>query len=200
MTPELKRPAVDMTEPFPSDVGPFSYDDLRQKLVDEYTAAGVSPDDVWVQSFERPDLDYWIEHAPPFGRQAVFLEAAESPDELPDRATLAGYKAAGINIVGSPMFSLVDLDGRGDIVPSQYARDVRAVGLDIIAWTMERSGILGDGDGGFYYQTVDGPGGAIEREGDVYEVADVLFRQVGLLGMFSDWPATVTYYANCFGF
>jgi glycerophosphoryl diester phosphodiesterase len=27
----------------------------------------------------------------------------------------------------------------------------------------------------------------------------VLARHVGILGIFSDWPATVTYYANCTG-
>jgi glycerophosphoryl diester phosphodiesterase len=26
---------------------------------------------------------------------------------------------------------------------------------------------------------------------------DVLARQVGILGIFSDWSATVSYYANC---
>ena len=30
-------------------------------------------------------------------------------------------------------------------------------------------------------------------------VLDV-FGQVGIRGIFSDWPATVTYYANCMGF
>jgi glycerophosphoryl diester phosphodiesterase len=30
-------------------------------------------------------------------------------------------------------------------------------------------------------------------------VLDVLARQVGLGGIFTDWPATVTYYANCTG-
>ena len=28
---------------------------------------------------------------------------------------------------------------------------------------------------------------------------DVLAQQVGIKAMFSDWPATVTYYANCMG-
>jgi glycerophosphoryl diester phosphodiesterase len=27
----------------------------------------------------------------------------------------------------------------------------------------------------------------------------VLNKQVGILGIFSDWPATVTFYANCVG-
>ena len=30
-------------------------------------------------------------------------------------------------------------------------------------------------------------------------VLDVLAQQVGILGIFSDWPATVTFYANCVG-
>ena len=28
---------------------------------------------------------------------------------------------------------------------------------------------------------------------------DVLARDVGVRGVFSDWPATVTYYASCMG-
>ena len=38
---------------------------------------------------------------------------------------------------------------------------------------------------------------AIRREGDVYAVLDVMAKDVGVLGVFTDWPATVTYYANC---
>jgi glycerophosphoryl diester phosphodiesterase len=30
-------------------------------------------------------------------------------------------------------------------------------------------------------------------------VIDVLARDVGVLGIFSDWPAAVTFYANCTG-
>ena len=56
------------------------------------------------------------------------------------------------------------------------------------------AGILADGDNGFYYQTFDS---AIRSEGDVMKVLDVLNREVGVLGIFSDWPATVSYYANC---
>jgi len=40
---------------------------------------------------------------------------------------------------------------------------------------------------------------AINNDGDEYTVIDVLAREVGVRGIFSDWPATVTYYANCFG-
>jgi glycerophosphoryl diester phosphodiesterase len=40
---------------------------------------------------------------------------------------------------------------------------------------------------------------AIQRDSDYLVLLDVLARQVGVRGVFSDWPATVTYYANCFG-
>jgi hypothetical protein len=40
---------------------------------------------------------------------------------------------------------------------------------------------------------------AVSREGDTMTVLDVLARQVGIIGIFSDWAATVTYYANCVG-
>jgi glycerophosphoryl diester phosphodiesterase len=31
------------------------------------------------------------------------------------------------------------------------------------------------------------------------EVLDVLAQDVGIFGIFSDWPSTVTYDANCMG-
>ena len=100
-----------------------------------------------------------------------------------------------MRIVAPPLWSLLALDGDGRIVPSQYARAARAAGLEIIPWTLERSGPL-RGGGGWYYQTV---ADAIDRDGDVFTVLDVLARQVGIGGIFSDWPATVTYYASCTG-
>jgi len=39
----------------------------------------------------------------------------------------------------------------------------------------------------------------INNSGDMYNVLHVLAQDVGILGIFSDWPATVTYYANCMG-
>jgi glycerophosphoryl diester phosphodiesterase len=39
----------------------------------------------------------------------------------------------------------------------------------------------------------------ISHPGDTFEVLDVLARDVRTLGIFSDRPGTVTYYANCMG-
>ena len=63
----------------------------------------------------------------------------------------------------------------------------------MITWTLERSGPL-TGGGGWYYQTVKE---VINNDGDMMQVLDVLAQQVGVIGVFSDWPATTTYYANC---
>jgi hypothetical protein len=77
--------------------------------------------------------------------------------------------------------------------PSTYARRARAAGLDIITWTLERSGSLKNG-GGQYYRTVSD---LIDNDGDMLTVLDALARDVGVRGVFSDWPATVTFYASC---
>jgi glycerophosphoryl diester phosphodiesterase len=187
MTPELKAPEVPM--PF----GDYTQERYAQQLIDEYKAAGVPASDVFPQSFSLPDVLYWIEHEPAFGKQAVYLDDANVPGDLPSLADLQSYKAQGVNIVGPPLFALLALDGAGRIVPSDYARNTRRAGLDVITWTLERSGLLKDG-GGFYYQTL---APVINNDGDAYEALDVVARDVGVLGIFSDWPATVTYYANC---
>ncbi len=33
----------------------------------------------------------------------------------------------------------------------------------------------------------------------ISKLLHVLAQDVGVVGVFSDWPATVTYYANCYG-
>jgi glycerophosphoryl diester phosphodiesterase len=108
---------------------------------------------------------------------------------------MAELVAQGVKIIAPPIWVLVALDDDHRIVPSTYAKAARQAGLDIITWTLERSGPLRDG-GGWYYQTITE---AIDNDGDMLEVLDVLAKQVGIRGIFSDWPATVTYYANCMG-
>ena len=190
MTPELKSASV----PMPFDG--FSQQAYAQKMIDEYKQAGVPARHVWPQSFDKNDVLYWVQNEPAFGRQAVYLDDANTVADLPGAAELAGYRAQGIRIVAPPIFALLSADGSGNIVPSQYAVNARQAGLDIVTWTLERSGILADGNNGFYYQSFDG---AITREGDMMRVLDALARDVGILGIFSDWPATVTFYANCMG-
>jgi glycerophosphoryl diester phosphodiesterase len=190
MTPELKSASVTM--PFEG----FTQEAYAQKLIDEYKAAGVPARHVWPQSFDIRDVLYWVNNEATFGKQAVYLDSAETVAQLPSAAQLAQYKAQGIQIVAPATFALLAVDAGGRLVRSDYARNAKQAGLDIITWTLERSGILADGNNGFYYQSFDS---AIKTEGDMMRVLDVLAREVGVLGVFSDWPATTTFYANCAG-
>ncbi|MHA3914288.1 glycerophosphodiester phosphodiesterase family protein [Halovulum sp. GXIMD14793] len=198
-TPELKDPAVDM--PFDG----FSMDDYAQKMIDEYKAAGVLATDVWAQSFNLDVIKYWIENEPEFGAQAVYLddryEASDEDEGLIDandpstfKPTMAELKEMGVNYIAPPMWMLVTLED-GKIVPSAYTKEAKAADLKIITWTLERSGPLASG-GGWYYQSIKD---ATTNDGVMFELLDVLAKDVGVEGVFSDWPATVTYYANCMG-
>lgn len=199
-TPELKSPSVEM--PFDG----FTQADYAQKMIDEYKAAGIDPSRVWAQSFDLDDIKYWIENEPEFGAQAVYLDdrysASDDDEGLIDsndpstfKPTMAELKDMGVNYIAPPMWMLVTLDANGKIVPSAYAKEANAAGLNIITWTLERSGPLKTG-GGWYYQSITD---ATDNDGVTYELLDVLAQDVGIKGIFSDWPATVTYYANCMG-
>jgi glycerophosphoryl diester phosphodiesterase len=188
MTPELKSPSVEM--PYEGD---YTQEKYAQQMIDEYKKAGVLPRKVFAQSFNLDDILYWIDREPTFGRQAVYLDDADTPADLPGLAELNSYADQGVNIVAPPMWALLALDGNNRIIPSEYALNARMAGLNIITWSLERSGPLLSG-GGWYHQTITP---AINNDGDTYEMLDVLAQRVGILGIFSDWPATVTFYANC---
>ena len=146
---------------------------------------------------------YWIQNDPAFGKQAVYLDDANVPADVPSAAELRGYARQGIRIVAPPMWVLLAVRN-GRIVPSQYAIDAKAAGLDIITWTLERSGRIveevlptkGTAAPSFYYQTTLD---ALRNDGDIMTTLHVLARQVGILGIFSDWSGTVSYYASCMG-
>lgn len=190
MTPELKTPVVDM--PYE---GEYTQQDYARQMIQDYIDAGVSPEDVWPQSFLLDDVLFWVKQMPDFGRQAIFLDQQPITPETSSLAYMQELKAQGVAILAPALWKMLTLDDQQQIVPSAYAENARTAGLDMIAWTVERSGPLADG-GGWYYQSVTD---AINNDGDVMQVIDVLARDVGVIGVFSDWPATTTYYANCMG-
>ncbi|WP_413488016.1 glycerophosphodiester phosphodiesterase family protein [Shewanella baltica] len=194
MTPELKAASVSM--PFDG----FTQQDYAQKMLDEYTAAGVDASQVFPQSFILDDIKYWVANAPEFAKQAVFLDdrydynsAFDPQNSATWSPSMADLKTQGVEIIAPPLWVLVALDADKKIIPSEYAKAAKDAGLKIITWSLERSGLLKNG-GGFYYQSITQ---AIDNEGDTFELLDVLAKDVGVIGVFSDWPATVTYYANC---
>jgi len=174
-----------------------------QAFIDELKEAGVTPKDVWVQSFNKDDVMYWIANEADFGKQAVYLDDIDPTVNPPiprlSLAELQALKQQGVRIFAPPMWALLAVNNAGEVIPSQYALDIKAAGLDIITWTFERADLReGAANGGWYYQ-FDPQGKAIRKDSDMYKALDVLARQVKVLGVFSEWPATVTYYANCMG-
>jgi glycerophosphoryl diester phosphodiesterase len=114
------------------------------------------------------------------------------------RASLQTLRSRGYRAIAPPMFVLLTIEN-GKIVLSKYARAARAAGFEIITWTLERSGRINEEvipSKDFYCQSVIP---ALKNDGDILVALDVLARDVGIIGIFSDWAGTVTYYANCMG-
>ncbi|HET6981582.1 MAG TPA: glycerophosphodiester phosphodiesterase family protein, partial [Myxococcaceae bacterium] len=159
---------------------------FTQKIIDEYKAAGVPAHEVWAQSFFREDVEYWIQHDPQFGKQAVYLDdrydtGTPKLDPLNPSTWVPSFQelgSRGYRVIAPPIFVLLTTQN-GKIVPSPYARAARAAGLEIITWTLERSGRIaedvlvtkGTASPEFYYQSVMG---AIEDDGAILTVLDVL--------------------------
>lgn len=194
MAPKLNTPMVPM--PFEGD---YTQEMYAQQLVDEYNAASVVGVSIFPQSENLDDFDHWLNYDPAFAMQGVYLdfrfqEPSFDPAEPSTWSpTMDELMASGVRIIAPPIWVLVELDSANQIVPTAYSREANIAGLDIITWSLERSGPLQNG-GGFYYQSIEP---AIERDGDMLKLLHVLAQDVNIRGIFSDWPATTTYYANC---
>jgi len=170
-----------------------------QAMIDEYKRARVSPREVFPQSFNLADVVHWVNAEPAYGRQAVYLDDVDPGAGFPPltAAELRDVRRQGVRIFAPPIPALLAIDSNDDIVPSQYARDIKAAGLDIITWSFERSDLRrGAGNGGFYY-AFDPTGRAVKKDSDMFLALHALAQDVGVRGIFSDWPATVSYYASC---
>jgi len=195
-TPELKAPEVAM--PFDGD---YTQEKYASQMLRAYKDAGIPARDVFAQSFSLADILYWVRTEPEFAAQAVYLEDRYETSGLhpakPEtwKPTMAELKAQGVKILAPPIAMMLALNDKREIVPSEYAKAAKAAGLDLIGWSLERDGPL-DRGGGFYHKSIKA---AIDRDGDTLTVLDVLAQQVGVRGMFSDWPATTTFYASCMG-
>ena len=175
--PELKRPEVAM--PFKG----FSQQDYANKLLTEYQQAGIPANRVYPQSFSIEDVRHWIEKHPEFAHQTIWLVPRPRQITPPTLQELRSLRSQGLNIIAPPIPMLVWQNSKGQVMPTEFARAVKASGLKIITWTFESAkataAVYGD------------------QPGLMLEALDVLAQDIGVSGVFSDWPGTVTYYANC---
>ena len=176
-TPELKRPEVPM--PFNG----FSQQDYAKKLLIEYQQAEVPINQVYPQSFNINDVNYWIENHPQYAQQIIWLVPRQRQLVPLSLAELQSLQAEGLNIIAPPIPMLVQQNSNGQIEPTAFAKAAKASGLKIITWTFESAratkAVYGD------------------TPGLMLETLEVLAQEIGVSGVFSDWPGTVTYYTNC---
>ncbi|WP_395144189.1 glycerophosphodiester phosphodiesterase family protein [Moraxella atlantae] len=198
VTPELKEPTVAMPH------NGYTYDDYRKQLIDTVREAGYTPEQTIVQTFNIDDMKYWIAHNSDYAKTAVFLVddsnftkdgmTFSSQNPATWKYNMAELKNMGIQNLAPATFLMVT-NNNGKVAASEFAKQAKAQGLGMIAWTIERSGPLATG-GGWYYTGIND---ITNNDGDLYNLVDVLAKDVGVKGIFSDWPATTTYYANCNG-
>ena len=184
-TPELKGPnrsaQLQVEDVFGSQEG------YAQALIDDYKEAGIPAQEVFAQSFNRNDVLYWINTSRSSANRLCTSTIATKPSRrrsirrtrtwIPSMQELAKQ---GIKIIAPPMWVLLTVEN-GKIVPSLYAKEAKAAGLDIITWTSERSGRIvedvlptkGTSNPSFYYQsTLD----ALDNDGDILVTLDALAR------------------------
>ena len=196
MVPELKAPEVPM--PFDGDYSQRAYAD---QLLQAYVDAGVSPEDVQLQSFDPDDVRHWLAVAPEYGARAIWLDGRDPREGAPEAEVFATLAREGFRTLAPPIPVLLRLDDAGALRATPYAERARAAGLELVTWTLERSGRIAAGrvegrESDFYLGPLLP---ALRSDGDVYRVLDALVREAGVRAVFSDWPATTTYYASCEG-
>ncbi|KAI9351355.1 PLC-like phosphodiesterase [Obelidium mucronatum] len=119
----------------------------------------------------------------------------------------------------SPAFNFYVSAEKHRMIESQYSKDLKSLaqksGKNVYfgSWSLERSGCASQlgasnstfnaeaglgaiGGCGWYYNSVEGEASFGQHE-DSLLMLDVLFKQVGIIGLFSDFPATVSMYSNC---
>jgi glycerophosphoryl diester phosphodiesterase len=187
--PELKAPMVPMPH------NGMSQQTYADRLIQAYVDAGIAPERIYPQSFSLDDALYWINRYPEISDQVVYLDPrGRDRNFSPSLKGMQALYDQGVRILAPPMPMLVRTEKDGQIVPSDYAVLAKEAGLKLITWTFE-SGVATAPNNWLYATSRE----ALQTEGDMLAILNVLHEDVAIEGIFTDWAGTVTYYANCFG-
>ena len=108
---------------------------------------------------------------PAFGKQAVYLDDVDPGAGIPrlTAAELQAIRAQGVRIFAPPIPALLAVDASNNrLVPSQYARDIKAAGLGIITWSFERADLRRGAAFGGFYAAYDPEGRVVKKDSDMY--------------------------------
>ncbi len=156
-TPELKESVVDpatgkkrIEEVFKYPTSRTPQQNYAQALIDVLEAQGVKPRDAWPQSFNVDDVLYWAAKTR-YGKQATYLLDFNATDPINDIIIQPPFdavnrmqyfkflKQGGVRVIAPAMPALLAVDASNRVVPSTLAKDLKAMGFDIITWTFERA-------------------------------------------------------------
>jgi len=179
--PELKK--MDAVSLRTMNLSLEGYADL---LLEEYRKLEVEPSKVFPQSFDRRVVDHWLARYPDYASNVVYLDGrGRNPLFLPSRRDMDQLFKQGLRYIAPPIPMLLKQDDEGNLRETAYARYANQSGLKLITWTME--------------SRLSDIAGFSTQESDRLRVLDALAQRAKVFGVFSDWPATVTRYANCMG-
>jgi glycerophosphoryl diester phosphodiesterase len=145
----------------------ISRNDYRDAIVLEYIESEVLPHDVYLQSSQIEDIEYWNNVYPAFSAQTVYLMTNR-------QYSLESLQAKGVNII-APIYTLLIEEHNGQLKLTDYAKRIQQSGFEVMSWTVDRR----------------------QSNHNELEVLDILHRQLNVSGVFSDWPVTTSFYANC---
>ena len=164
----------------------LSIEQYADLLLEEYRSLEVEASTVFPQSFDRRVVDHWLTRHPDFSNNVVYLDGrGRNPLFLPSRTDMDKLFNKGLRYIAPPIPMLLKQDHNGDLRETAYARYAIQSGLKLITWTME--------------SRLSDITGFSNQDSDRLLVLDALHRRAQVSGVFSDWPATVTRYANCMG-
>jgi len=154
-----------------------------QAMIDDYKRPAFLPEKCSrsLQQGRHPVLD---QERSGFRQAGGVSGRREFPERAAQRSGAEGLCQPGHQDRRAADVALLAVDN-GKIVPSQYTRDAKAAGLDIITWTLERSGRIVEECClprarpalVLFQTTLD----ALHNDGDLMTTLDVLARQVGIL-------------------
>ena len=203
----------------------FAKDYTRRNFLDQVLADynETDPERVYPQSFDWEDL-YYVAEQTDYGVNTLALDKNWLATLTASDASLREYfqplLTHGVTAIAPALFMLLEVGDNNTIVPSSYARIARDMGLDIVPWTLERSDALAvsifasaclnaacsstltriietiQKGGGWYFSKLSR---VLREDADILKVLDVLYEDVGIKAIWTDWPSIATFYANCKG-
>ncbi|EKX43403.1 hypothetical protein GUITHDRAFT_110525 [Guillardia theta CCMP2712] len=206
MIPELKEHDY-------SKIDIHSQDEAADRFIQDYLDLGVPPSLLFPQTFSKQHATRWLSKYP-IAKNTVLLYSPGGQEQNGKDTWETTYKGwfeelqrlgQPIKFAGLPLNEVISANDAlgGSFSPTEPVRYLKEQGIEIIVWTLERSGAVPSGwylgvqQGNASTGTHGNVQSAVRKDADIYLLLDVLFKEVGVYGVFSDWPGTVTHYLNC---